>query len=211
MWRVAQAENKDWEDIAAFKTATGECFLYIGDIGDNERKRGELKIYRVKEPEVSGAGKSSTRKNAGNTENAEAIRIRFRRREIRRRISARSPADGRHLYFDRNAGTPLRAFTNSRRITVWTKINKLKKIADVSVPSIPNGFLTGGAISPDGRRVDPLRLFRRRTKSLCPPLQRISTKSGRRKSRSLIWAKERRAKRSTIHLTETRFLRRAKR
>ena len=33
------------------------------------------------------------------------------------------------------------------------KTNKLEKITDLSVPAIPNGFLTGGDISPDGRRV----------------------------------------------------------
>ena len=33
------------------------------------------------------------------------------------------------------------------------KTNTLEKIADFSVPAIPNGFLTGGNISPDGKRV----------------------------------------------------------
>ena len=33
------------------------------------------------------------------------------------------------------------------------KTNTLKKIADFSVPAVPNGFLTGGDISPDGMRV----------------------------------------------------------
>ena len=33
------------------------------------------------------------------------------------------------------------------------KTNKLEKITDFTVPAIPNGFLTGGDISPDGKRV----------------------------------------------------------
>ncbi len=33
------------------------------------------------------------------------------------------------------------------------KTNRLEKIADFTVPAFPNGFLTGGEISPDGKRV----------------------------------------------------------
>jgi hypothetical protein len=33
------------------------------------------------------------------------------------------------------------------------KVNRIEKIADFSVPAFPNGFLTGGDISPDGKRV----------------------------------------------------------
>src|SRR5438874_1913021 len=35
-WHVAGAENIDWEDIAASKDASGKCFLYLGEIGDNK-------------------------------------------------------------------------------------------------------------------------------------------------------------------------------
>ena len=35
-WRVESAENVDWESIASFKDPAGECFLIIGDIGDND-------------------------------------------------------------------------------------------------------------------------------------------------------------------------------
>ena len=34
-----------------------------------------------------------------------------------------------------------------------SKTVKLEKIADFSIPAVPEGFLTGGDISPDGRRV----------------------------------------------------------
>ena len=35
----------------------------------------------------------------------------------------------------------------------FEKTNTLEKISDFTVPAVPNGFLTGGAISPDGKRV----------------------------------------------------------
>jgi hypothetical protein len=43
-WRVPGAENVDWEDIAA----RGDV-LYIGDIGDNERKRSNITVYKMHE------------------------------------------------------------------------------------------------------------------------------------------------------------------
>ena len=36
-WKIPNAANIDWEDIAAFKDKGGKCFLYIGEIGDNKQ------------------------------------------------------------------------------------------------------------------------------------------------------------------------------
>src|SRR5690242_13816450 len=33
-WKVTNAKNIDWEDIAEIKNQTGECVLYIGDTGN---------------------------------------------------------------------------------------------------------------------------------------------------------------------------------
>jgi hypothetical protein len=48
--RVRGAENRDWEDIGIGPCADGTC-LYIGDIGDNNRERREIAVYRVPEPQ----------------------------------------------------------------------------------------------------------------------------------------------------------------
>jgi hypothetical protein len=42
------AKAEDWEDIAAGPCAAGRC-LFVADIGDNQRKRPEVVIYRVDE------------------------------------------------------------------------------------------------------------------------------------------------------------------
>lgn len=47
--RVGGASNRDWEDLAAGPCPQGRC-LYIGEIGDNEARRGEVAVYRVREP-----------------------------------------------------------------------------------------------------------------------------------------------------------------
>lgn len=41
--------TRDWEDISAARCLSGDC-LYLADIGDNQRRRPNLQIYRVPEP-----------------------------------------------------------------------------------------------------------------------------------------------------------------
>ena len=41
--------TRDWEDISAARCPSGHC-LYIADIGDNQRRRAQVQIYRVPEP-----------------------------------------------------------------------------------------------------------------------------------------------------------------
>lgn len=47
--RVAGAEVGDWEDVSAGPCPQGSC-LYIADIGDNNRLRRRITLYRVPEP-----------------------------------------------------------------------------------------------------------------------------------------------------------------
>ena len=152
-WKVSGAKNKDWEDIATFQDAkNGKCLLYIGDIGNNERLKSEMTIYRVAEPTISDADKDSSKKNPSQTENAEAIKFVYP--EMRH--------DAETLLVHPNSGD---IYILSKRLSGASgvyklaadfsleKTNTLKKIADFSVPAVPNGFLTGGDISPDGKRV----------------------------------------------------------
>jgi len=151
-WKVAGAKNIDWEDIAQIKTSNGECVLYIGDIGNNTRIRDEFTIYRVKEPPVSAANKSSSKKNPAQTEPSEAIKFTYP--DMRR--------DAETLMVNPNSGD---IYILSKRLSGASavyklksdfdlnKTNKLEMITDFSVPAIPNGFLTGGDISSDGTRV----------------------------------------------------------
>lgn len=151
-WKVAGAKNVDWEDIAEIKTSNGECVLYIGDIGNNTRIRDEFTVYRVKEPQVSADNKSSSKKNPAETESSEAIRFTYP--DMRR--------DAETLMVHPNSGD---IYILSKRLSGASavyklksgfdinKTNKLEMITDFSVPAIPNGFLTGGDISPDGTRV----------------------------------------------------------
>ena len=151
-WKVAAAKNVDWEDIAAFKTASGECFLYVGDIGNNQRKRGELIIYRFKEPQISGANKSSNRKNPLSTAAADAIKFSYPEANHDAETLLVHPQSGDVYVLTKQLSGAAGVYKLSRNYNL-NKTNRLEKIADFTVPAIPKGFLTGGDISGDGRRV----------------------------------------------------------
>jgi hypothetical protein len=51
---IAGAAVEDWEDIDVGPCPGGSC-LYIGDIGDNNAKRGSVTVYRVTEPDPKTA------------------------------------------------------------------------------------------------------------------------------------------------------------
>jgi len=59
-FRLAGANAKDWEDMAIGPgPAPGVHYLYLGDVGDNAKKRDSIVVYRVPEPAVSGGGMST--------------------------------------------------------------------------------------------------------------------------------------------------------
>lgn len=152
-WKVLGATNKDWEDIAAFQdTKTGKCFLYIGDIGNNERLKSEMTIYRVAEPQVSDADKDSSKKNPSQTETAEAIKIEYPDMRHDAETLLVHPNTGDIYILSKRLSGASGVYKLAANFSL-EKTNTLKKIADFTVPAVPNGFLTGGDISPDAKRV----------------------------------------------------------
>ena len=152
-WKVAGAKNKDWEDIATIKDPkTGKCLLYIGDIGNNERLKSELTIYRVAEPQISENDANSSKKNPSETETAEAIKFEYS--DIRHDAETLlvHPNTGDIYILTKSLSSASGVYKIAADFSL-DKTNTLKKIADFSVPAVPNGFLTGGDISPDGKRV----------------------------------------------------------
>jgi hypothetical protein len=151
-WKVTDAKNIDWEDIAEIKTAAGECVLYIGDIGNNTRVRDEFTIYRVKEPKVLPENKSSSKKNPLETEASEAIKFSYP--DLRRDAETLMvhPATG-DIYILSKRLSGASAVYKLKSDFDPGKTNKLENIGDFTVPAIPNGFLTGGDIAPDGKHV----------------------------------------------------------
>lgn len=147
-WKVPNAQNVDWEDIATYKDKSGKCFIYIGEIGDNKAKRPEHSIFRIAEPAVTKAVSTDTLTTAESesfqfsypdvNQDAETLMVHPKTGDVyvvTKRVSG--PAGIYRIRPDFGSGS----------------IQKAKRVGDLSVPAIPNGFLTGGDISPDGRAV----------------------------------------------------------
>ena len=48
--KISKASNRDWEDLASF-TLDDLPYLLVADVGDNERRRKDVRLYVVEEPE----------------------------------------------------------------------------------------------------------------------------------------------------------------
>lgn len=151
-WKLPDVNSVDWESIATFRDASGKCLLLIGDIGDNDEKRRDLAIYRIPEPVVS---EETSRSSAASPLTAAAP-------EVLRFTYAGGPANAETLLVHPTSGF----------IYIVTKVKKgpaavhkleprfggetahtTANVADISVPAKPEGLITGGSFSPDGKRV----------------------------------------------------------
>jgi hypothetical protein len=76
--RVPNAAVEDWEDVTAGACPSGTC-LYIADIGDNERARATITVYRIPEPQPGDAQSANpevfTAKYPDGAHDAEALFI----------------------------------------------------------------------------------------------------------------------------------------
>jgi hypothetical protein len=152
-FRVSGAEALDWEDIAAGPgPQANRSYLYIGDIGDDDSARSEVVVYRVPEPTLSTATRKFTKSRPGSTEPAEAIRLRYPDGKHDAEALLVHPRTGNLYIITKvllaNPGVyeAVAPFTAGQSIT-------MRKVAEPRVPSLFGGVITGGSISPDGRRV----------------------------------------------------------
>lgn len=148
-WKVTGAVNEDWEDIEAVKTDAGECKLYIGDIGNNGNKGGGT-IYRINEPKIDQASAASTTQSPLATDPAEASKY-----------TLDTKSDAETLLVNPTTGDMFILTKKKEGPSVVYKIAPSfggaavqgTKIAEISLPAILIGMLTGGDVSADGKRV----------------------------------------------------------
>ncbi len=166
-WRITGAVNRDWEDMTAgpCTTAPGRC-LYMGDIGDNQRRRPSIVIYRVAEPPAPTGDSeplplldSIVLRYPGGPRNAEGIALTPDGRLLVAAKDLRGPA----LLFEAPAGA---------REAVLAPLCTLA----LRVEPFTGRLVTGLAVSPDGRFIVArtyvsIHLFRtdRRCTPLTPP------------------------------------------
>ena len=153
VWRVTGAEAIDWEDISIGPgPVRGKSYLYIGDIGDNSSARKEIVVYRVLEPKPTLADQHSSKSKPRITENAEAIRLRYPDGTHDAEALLVDPKSGNiyvvtkvalqnPIVYEATAGT-----NSPQPIT-------MKSLGELKVPSLFGGIITGGSVSPDGKRI----------------------------------------------------------
>lgn len=151
-WKVTSARNIDWEDIAAYKDKAGKCFLYIGEIGDNKTRRSEHVVYRVAEPLVGPDDARSSRKAPINTEEADALTFTYPDYDQDAEALMVHPKTGNVYVVTKRISGPAGVY-RLRPDFGSGQVQKAEPIAEVSMPAVPNGLITGGDISPDGSKV----------------------------------------------------------
>jgi hypothetical protein len=151
-WQVEGADNVDWESIATYKDPAGKCFLIIGDIGDNDEVRDELDIYRIAEPTTTAETAASDSVNPLLTEAAQSMRFSYPDGNNNAETILVHPKTGDIYVVTKQESGPAAVFRIKPAFGAGTAVMS-EKVADISVPSDPEGRLTGGSISPDGNRV----------------------------------------------------------
>jgi len=154
-WRVTGAKAFDWEDIAAGPGRAGaaQSYLYVGDIGDNDKERQEIIVYRISEPLITAADAATDRSAPQQTEAAEAIHLRYPDGRHDAESLAVHPATG-DLYIitkTRNAN-PAGVYKLAAPYSI-TSINTLEKVGEVRTTGLYPGMITGADISSDGRKI----------------------------------------------------------
>lgn len=153
VFRVAGANARDWEDIAIGPgPLTNHVYLYIGDIGDNSSARTEIVVYRIREPDLKTAPKNSTKAQPLTTEPAKAIRLRFPDGKHDAETLLVHPRTGNIYIVTKAAFANPVVYEATKQVTTGATIT-MKRIGEIHVPSLFGGAITGGSISPDGRRV----------------------------------------------------------
>jgi len=149
-WKVQGANNIDWEDIAEFKDASGQCFIYIGEIGNNGKKRSEQAVYRVKEPAISPDTAGSDTKSPRETDAADAVKFTYPDGSLNAETLMVHPVTGDIYVLTKRHDAPSSVYKIKPD---FGSTVVAEKIAEIKVPAVPNGLLTGGDISPDGKHV----------------------------------------------------------
>lgn len=153
-WRVTGAEAFDWEGMAAGPGPEGgQPYLYAGDIGDNIDQRSEIVVYRVPEPSVDAAGAPPPAASPAATAPAEALRLRYPDGPRNAEALLVHPVTGDVYVVSKDAQSAgvYKAAAPLEGSTVTTMV----QVGTVRLAAGSRGLeqITGGDISPDGRRV----------------------------------------------------------
>lgn len=152
--RVAGAENRDWEDLAAGPCAggTGDC-LYVAEIGDNGAEFDAVTLYRVPEPApadtVTAPAERFTARYPGGARDAEAVFV---------------LPDGGAYVVTKGRRTAVELYRFPLDSAGTAQLQPVRVLAPV--PHSSRDRVTGAGASPDGRWIavrtyETLEIYRR--------------------------------------------------
>lgn len=151
-WRVEGASARDWEDIACGPgPERGRSYLYAGDIGDNEARREYVVVYRFPEPLVTPGDDASGHKNPHATAPAEVIRLKYPDGPHNAEALLVHPVSG-DIYVLTKTADGAGVYKLSAPPSA-AELNTLVRVAVLRGPGFFGTLITGGDISPDGRRI----------------------------------------------------------
>ena len=153
VWRVLGAMAVDWEDMAIGPGPNrGMSYLYLGDIGNNSKTREEVIVYRVVEPLISSRDSSSSQQNPRTTQRADAIRLRYPGGKHNAETLLVHPSTG-DLYIVTKTTSEAAGVYKAKAPFSKSGVTTLAPVGEVPIPNALMGVITGGDISPDGRRI----------------------------------------------------------
>jgi hypothetical protein len=153
VWKVQNAENIDWEDIASVRDPAGICRLYLGEIGNSkDGARRAQKVYRVVEPVVERDGSTSDKKGPATTLPAESFTFSYPDKPRDAEALFVEPLSGAIYVATKERSGPSFVFKLMPDFDSESK-QIAEKIGEIVVPAMPIGLLTSGDISPDGRHL----------------------------------------------------------
>jgi hypothetical protein len=153
IFRVTGAEARDWEDLASGpRPEANRSYQYIGDIGDHDAKRAAVDFYRIAEPALTTTTRNFTKTRPGSTEPAEAIRLKYPDGKHDAEALLVHPITG-NIYIVNKVPIANPVVYEATAPFTAGKLVTMRRIGEIHVPSIFGGVVTGGSVSPDGRRV----------------------------------------------------------
>ena len=153
VWRVDGAKAQDWEDIAVGPgPKPGKSYIYVADIGDNSKKRNEIVVYRIAEPLITSGDSSFILHTPRRTGPAEKIRLKYPDGKHDAETLLVHPFSG-DLYIITKVMGRAAGVYKLKAPFPQSGVSTLARVGKVGIPNHLVGLITGGDISPDGRRV----------------------------------------------------------
>jgi hypothetical protein len=139
---VTGAQQVDWEDIAVGPAPDAGDALYIGDIGDNTKRRSSIVVYRAPEPRLAGG-------TPGATAPAKALTLHYPDRRHDAEALLVDPSSGETFIVTKNVGGTAGVYAAGT--PAGDVATTMRRAGTISL-----GFgeeITGGDVSADGRTI----------------------------------------------------------